>query len=278
MKNELRQFSVQKLANAEREWRPGTKEWRKFRRRERGRENKCVFTVHRVHGRPVGLAEIGGDMSAAALESPARSLRCSEGVIGRLLFLSPPLPSSASLNLFKLRACRLFLLLPSLPRALTCMTGTREERDCGGVRRGRGRERNGGEGYRWRTPDNGGRQKTERRSEADSWKTPCFSFRGIFMEEVLAQKLSCTKKNRSFNCILHCQMYKAIWNVAGILLPFSYWSVNESGCWCQGLCSSSTPKVVGSSNQKSNLAHNVEIGSFATKLGTMELLSEAEVT
>ena len=77
-----------------------------------------VFTVHRVHGRPVGLAEIGGDMRAAALESPARSLRCSEGVIGRLLFLSPPLllssPLPSSPSLFKLRAYRLFLLLSSL--------------------------------------------------------------------------------------------------------------------------------------------------------------------
>lgn len=30
--------------------------------------------------------------------------------------------------------------------------------------------------------------------------------------------------------------------------------------------------------QKINLAHNVEIGSFATKLDTVELLSKAEVT
>lgn len=53
-----------------------------------------VFTVHQVRGRPVGLTEIGGDMRGAALESPARSLRCSERVIGRLLFLSLSLPLS----------------------------------------------------------------------------------------------------------------------------------------------------------------------------------------
>lgn len=85
-----------------------------------------VFTIHRVHGRPVGLAEIGEDMRGAALESQARSLRCSEGVIGCLLFLSP---SSASPNLFKLRAYRLFLLRSALREPLTCMTGTREERE-----------------------------------------------------------------------------------------------------------------------------------------------------
>lgn len=75
-----------------------------------------VFTVHRVHGRPVGLAEIGGDMRGAALESSARSLRCSEGVIGRLLFLSPPLPSSPPLSspLLPRVFSRLFLLLSSL--------------------------------------------------------------------------------------------------------------------------------------------------------------------
>lgn len=43
------------------------------------------------------------------------------------------------------------------------------------------------------------------------------------------------------------------------------------------VCSSSTPKVVGSgwesSNSLINLAHNVEIGSFATKLDTMEVTS-----
>lgn len=59
---------------------------------EKKEEGKMFFTVHRVHGRPVGLAEIGGDMRGAVLESPARSLRCSEGVIGRLLFLFPPPP------------------------------------------------------------------------------------------------------------------------------------------------------------------------------------------
>lgn len=96
-----------------------------------------VFTVHRVHGRPVGLAEIGGDMRGAALESPARSLRCSEGVIGRLLFLSPPLLPwvfSSSGPADSLSSS----LIPS--RALTCMTGTRRERGCRGVKRGRGRE------------------------------------------------------------------------------------------------------------------------------------------
>lgn len=88
-------------------------------------------------------------------------------------------------------------------------------------------------------------------------------------------------------------MYKAIWNVASTLLFFL-----PFGTWLQGfcshsatgalmslgadvgsdkVCSSSTPKVVGSgwesSNSLINLAHNVEIGSFATKLDTMEVTS-----
>ena len=97
------------------------------------------FTVHRVHGRPVGLAEIGGDMRGAALESLARSLRCSEGVIGRLA-LPPLLPRVFSSS----GPARSFLLRSSL-RALTCMTGTREKRGCRGVQRGGGGdERRGG--------------------------------------------------------------------------------------------------------------------------------------
>lgn len=78
-------------------------------------------------------------MRGAALESPARSLRCSEGVIGRLLFPSPPLlcfPESfqaAGLQTLS------FSLIPS--RALTCMTGTREERRCRSLKRGTGREK-----------------------------------------------------------------------------------------------------------------------------------------
>lgn len=87
----------------------------------------------------MGLAEIGGDMRGAALESPARSLRCSEGVIGRLLFLSPPLPSPASLSLFKLQTGLQTLSSSSFPFESLNMHDRYERRER--LQRGRGMEK-----------------------------------------------------------------------------------------------------------------------------------------
>lgn len=77
-------------------------------------------------------------------------------------YWSPALPlpssSSASLSLFKLQAGLRTLSSSLFPlRALTCMTGTRERRDC----RQEEEWRNGGEGYRWRTPADGWRQRQQ---------------------------------------------------------------------------------------------------------------------
>lgn len=233
----------------EREWRPGTKEWRKFRRRESGRENKCVFTVHRVHGRPVGLAEIGGDMSAAALESPARSLRCSEGVIGCLLFLSPPLPSLPLLPWIFSSSGPADSFFFSHPfREPSHAWQVQEKRETAEVygEEEEGKETEGrdtGEGLQ--TTEGDRRQKEGARPIAEQF--PAFHFiswhfyGGSFSSKTVMYKKKIevlivsyiAKYTRRSEMLPPLFWFFGFRNlVAGILLPFSYRSINESGCWC----------------------------------------------
>ena len=96
-------------------------------RAEREKRKRCVFTVHRVLAGLWDWQRLVGICEEQHLKAQPGVLRCSEGVIGRLLFLSPPIlsfpesfqaPGPRTLSSF---------LIPL--RALTCMTGTRERRE-----------------------------------------------------------------------------------------------------------------------------------------------------
>lgn len=210
-------------------------------------------------------------MSAAALESPARSLRCSEGVIGRLLFLSPPLPSLPLLPWIFSSSGPADSFFFSHPfREPSHAWQVQEKRETAEVygEEEEGKETEGrdtGEGLQ--TTEGDRRQKEGARPIAE--QLPAFHFiswhfyGGSFSSKTVMYKkkievlivsyiAKCTRRSEMLPPLFWFFGFRNL--VAVILLPFSYRALMSLGAdvGSDKVCSSSTPKVVGSGWESSS--------------------------
>lgn len=159
--------------------------------KKRGEGKDMCFHCSQSPWQTCGTGRDWWDMRGAALESTARSLRCSEGVTGCLLFLSSPLPGVFSGSR---QAYKLFLLISSLREPQHEWQVQEKGRD---YREEKEWSKNGRDGHRW--PMKAGCKRWILASLKFIWRH--FWVGSFSTQNHVIQN----EYTRHFNGVLHCQ-------------------------------------------------------------------------